>query len=133
LTSTGTDEQAIRDAHDAWIAAVNSGDTERLLALMAADAVFMNPGEEPLGRDGFPAKFTSAHRRFHIQCVSELQETVVLGDMAHTRCRDSLCVTPRDGGATTRLAGYRLSVWRRQPDGRWLFSRDANTLSPVSP
>jgi uncharacterized protein (TIGR02246 family) len=131
MSSTSTDEQAIRDLHEAWIVAVNTGDTDRLLCLMADDAVFMNPGEEPLRRDGFPAKFTSAHRRFHIRCLSELEEVAVLGDLAWTRCRDSLCVTPRDGDATTRLAGHRLTLYRRQPDGRWLLSRDANTLTPT--
>jgi ketosteroid isomerase-like protein len=40
-------------------------------------------------------------------------------------------VTPRAGGAATQLAGYRMTVYRQQPDGRWLLARDAHTLSPV--
>ena len=28
-------------------------------------------------------------------------------------------------------AGYRITVYRKQPDGRWLLARDAHTLSRV--
>jgi ketosteroid isomerase-like protein len=31
-----------------------------------------------------------------------------------------------------QLAGHRLTVYRKQPDGRWLLVRDAHTLSPVA-
>ncbi len=58
-----SDEQAIRAAHAAWVDAVNAGDLEQLLALMTDDVVFVNPGQEPFGRDGFPAR-TAGHRQF---------------------------------------------------------------------
>lgn len=126
------DDRAIRAVHEAWITAANTSDIDRLLALMTGDAVFLNPGEAPLGRDGFPGKFMAAHRQFHIRCVSELEEIVVAGDHAHTLCRDTLEATQRDGGEAMHLAGHRLTVYRRQPDGRWLLARDANTLSPAA-
>ena len=126
-----TDERAIRDAHATWIAAVNAPDLACLLAMMADDVVFLGPGQDPFGRDGFPAPFSAAHEQFLIRCISKLQEVQVVGDVAFTVCRDSLSVTPRPGGPTTRLAGHRLTVYRRQADGRWLLARDAHTLSPV--
>jgi ketosteroid isomerase-like protein len=42
-----------------------------------------------------------------------------------------LSVTPKSGGATTQLAGHRLTVYRKQPASHWLLARDAHTLSPV--
>ena len=128
----GSDEQAIRDVHTNWIDAVNAGDLGRLLALMADDVVFLNPGRAPLGRDGFPAAFASAHQLSRIRCVSELEEVVIVGEVAYTRCRDSLTVTPRGGGEATELAGHRITIYRKQSDGCWLLARDANTLSPVA-
>ncbi len=127
----GPDERAIRQLHSTWIDAVNAGDLGRVLTLMADDVVFLNPGRAPLGRDGFSAAFPAAHRQARISCVSELEEVVVVGEVAYTRSRDSLSVTPRAGGETVRLAGDRLTVYRKQPDGRWLLARDAHTLSPV--
>ena len=127
----GADERAIRDVHSIWIDAVNAGDLVRLLSLMADDVVFLNPGRAPLGRDGFSAVFPAAHQQARIRCGSELEEVVVVGEVAYTRSRDSLSVTPIVGGEATQLVGHRITVWRKQPDGRWLLARDAHTLSPV--
>jgi uncharacterized protein (TIGR02246 family) len=128
----GSDERAVRELHATWIDAVNAGDLVRLLALMADDVVFLNPGRAPFGRDGFPVGFSSAHQQSRILCTSQLEEVVIVGEVAYTRCRDSLTVTPRAGGEATELAGYRITIYRKQSDGRWLLARDANTLSPVA-
>ena len=128
----GPDERAIREVHSTWIAAVNAGDLACLLNLMADDVVFLNPGQEPLGRDGFPSGFSAAHQQARVNCISELEDVVVVGEVAYTRAQDSLSVTPRAGGEAMQLAGHRLTVYRKQPDGRWLLARDAHTLSPVA-
>ena len=128
----GPDERAIREVHTAWIDAVNAADLVRLLSLMANDALFLNPGRAPFDRDEFPAGFSTAHQRSWVRCTSALEEVVVVGDVAYTLSRDSLSVTPRAGGETTQLAGHRITIYRQQPDGRWLLARDAHTLSPAS-
>jgi len=128
----GPDDREIRAVHSTWIEAVNAGDIDRLLGLMADDAVFLGPGRAPIGRDEFPAGFSAAHRSARISCVSELLDVVVIGDVAYTLSQDALSVTPRAAGEATRLAGHRMTVYRRQPDGRWLLARDAHTLSPVA-
>ena len=127
-----SDERAVREAHTTWIDAVNAGDLAGLLSLMADDVVFLNPGRAPFGRDGFTAGFSSGHQRNLIRCISELEEVTVAGEIAYTLCRDSLSVTPRAGGEATHLAGHRITIYRKQPDGRWLLARDAHTLSPVA-
>jgi uncharacterized protein (TIGR02246 family) len=88
------DEQALRALHSTWIDAVNAGDLVRLLGLMADDVVFLNPGRAPLGRDEFSLGFSAGDQKSRIQCVSELEEVVVVGEVAYTRARDSLSVTP---------------------------------------
>jgi uncharacterized protein (TIGR02246 family) len=125
------DEQKIQAVHSTWIAAVNAGELARLLSLMTDDAVFLNPGQAPFGREGFSSNFSAAHQKLRINCVSELEEVVVVGEVAYTRSRDALSVTPHTGGETTQLAGHRITIYRQQPDGRWLLARDAHTLSPV--
>jgi uncharacterized protein (TIGR02246 family) len=126
------DERAIREVHKIWMDAVNAGNLDCLLALMAHDAVFLNPGRPPFGPEGFPDGFSAAHRQYQICCKSELEEIVVAGEMAYTRCRDSLTLAPRSGAEATRFAGDRISIYRKQSDGRWLLARDANTLTPVA-
>ncbi len=124
----GPDEREIREVHSTWIDAVNAGDLDRLLTLMADDVVFLNPGQSPIGRDGFSANFSVAHQQVQILCISELEEVVVVGEVAYTRSRDAVSVTPRAGGQATQFAGHRLTVYRKQPDGRWLLARDAHTV-----
>jgi uncharacterized protein (TIGR02246 family) len=125
------DERAIREVHSAWIDAVNAGDLGHLITLMADDVVFLSPGQAPFGRDGFSANFSTAHKQVRIRCISELEDVVVVGGVAYTLSRDSLSVTPRAGGEAMQLAGHRITVYRKQPDGRWLLARDAHTLSAV--
>jgi uncharacterized protein (TIGR02246 family) len=128
----GADDHAIRELHTAWIDAVNAGNLPRLLELMTDDVIFLTPGRPPFGRDEFPVGFSNAHEQSLIRCISELDEIVVVGDVAYTLCRDSLSVTPRAGGESAMLAGHRITIYRQQPDGRWLLARDAHTLSPVA-
>ena len=99
---------------------------------MADDVVFLNPGRAPFGREGFRAGFSTAHQQSRISCISELEEVVVVGEVAYTLSQDSLSVTPRAGGEATELAGHRITIYRKQTDGRWLLARDAHTLSPVA-
>jgi uncharacterized protein (TIGR02246 family) len=128
----GPDERAIREVHSTWIVAVNAGDLVCLLSLMADDVVFLNPGQTPIGRDGFSPGFLAAHQQARINCISELEDVVVVGEVAYTLSRDSLSVTPRAGGEAMQLAGHRITVYRKQLDGRWLLARDAHTLSAVA-
>lgn len=128
----GSEEGAIREVHSCWIDAVNAGDLPRLLTLMTDDVVFLNPGKEPIGRQEFPNGFLMGHQRAWIHCVSEIEEVAVFGEVAYARSRDSLSVKPRAGGESTEMAGHRITIYRKQPDGLWLLARDAHTLSPVS-
>ena len=128
----GPDERAIRELHSTWIDAVNAGDLGRLLAMMADGVVFLNPGRAPSGRDGFSAVFPAAHQQARIKCISELENVVVVGEVAYTLSRDTLSVAPRAGGEAMQLAGHRITVYRKQLDGRWLLARDAHTLSLVA-
>ena len=127
-----SDEQAIREVHSSWIDAVNAGDLVCLLSLMSGDVVFLNPGRAPFGREEFPDGFTAGHQRNRIRCISEVEEVTVVGEVAYTVCHDSLSITPRAGGETKELSGHRITVYRKQPDGRWLLARDAHTLTPVT-
>ena len=127
-----SDEQKIRTVHSIWIEAVNAGDLARLLTLIAEDVVFLTPGQAPFGRESFSSNFMAAHQQMRISCISELEEVVVVGEVGYTRSRDTLSVSPRAGGKAAQLAGHRLTVYRKQSDGRWLLSRDVHTLSAVA-
>ncbi|WP_342119837.1 YybH family protein [Pseudoduganella sp. OTU4001] len=122
----------IHDFMETWIKAVNAGDIARLLTMVTDDVVLVGPGGAPFGREVFEATFTGAHKELVINCASEVDDVVIAGDVAYSVCHDSLSVTPRAGGAATRLAGHRVTVYRKGADGRWRLARDAHTLQPVT-
>jgi len=125
------DEQEIRAVHSNWIEAVNAGDLTRLLTLMAEDVVFFSPGQAPFGREAFSSHCMAACQQMLFCCTSELEEVVVVGEVAYTRSRDALSMTPRAGGKAAQFAGHRMTVYRKQADGRWVLSRDAHSLVAV--
>lgn len=65
-----------------------------------------------------------------IEPVHELREIRIAGDLAYTVSHLAVTVTPA-GGDPMHLAGFILSIFRKQPDGRWLLARDANLLIPA--
>ena len=122
------DERAIRELVARWMAASQAGDTQTVLSLMTDDVVFMIPGREPFGKQEFAAA-SQGMKDVRIEGRSDIRELQVLGDWAYLRSYLELSVTP-PGGNTVRRAGYTLTILRKQPDGRWLLSRDANLLNP---
>ena len=118
------DERAIRE----WMAATKAGDVATVLGLMSDDVVFMVPGREPFGKRQFAAT-SQGMAGVRLEGSSEIVELQVLGDWAWVRNRLRVTVTPPGGQPMTR-AGYTLTILRRQSEGRWVLTRDANLLAP---
>jgi uncharacterized protein (TIGR02246 family) len=126
-----TDERAIRDVIATWLRASAEGDTATVLALMSDDVLFLVAGRAPFGKKEFAAgqNVLATHR---IEASSEVLEVVVDGSLGYARSQLSVAMTPIAGGATLRRSGPVLSIFRRQADGRWVLSRDANLLTVES-
>ena len=121
------DDQAIRQAIDRWMKASAAGDLDAVLSLMTDDVVFMTPGREPFGKNQF-AESSRAMTALKVEGESNPVEIKVLGDWAYVRNHITVKVTPKAGGETRTRTGYTLTIFSRQPDGRWLLARDANLL-----
>jgi uncharacterized protein (TIGR02246 family) len=128
-----TDEQQIRDLVATWMSASRAGDTDSVLSLMTDDVVFLVAGQPPMRKADFAAaaRAQAGTDAPTIDGESDIEEIVVVGDVAYLRARLTVTVTPPQGGKPMRRAGYTLTVLRRQ-NGRWLLARDANLLVPVA-
>jgi uncharacterized protein (TIGR02246 family) len=126
IPTVSPDERAIRDLVDTWMAASRAGDTQSVLSLMTDDVVFMVPGREPFGKAAFAA-MSQGMQGMRMEGTSDIREIEVLGDWAYLRNYITVTLTPPDGAAVRR-AGYTLTIFRKQPDGRWLLARDANLV-----
>ena len=121
------DERAIRQLIATWMAATKAGDHDAVLGLMTDDVVFMVPGREPFGKAAFAAA-SKGMQDLAVDGTSDIVELQVLGDWAYLRNRLSVTVTPPGGSPKTR-SGYTLTILRKEPDGCWRLTRDANLLT----
>jgi uncharacterized protein (TIGR02246 family) len=122
-----SDERAIRELVTKWIAASEAGDLETVLGLMTDDALFIVPGREPFGKHEF-ADGARKMKGVRMQVTSDIKEIEVLGDWAWMRNHLTVTMTP-PGDAPNRRSGYTLTIFRKQPDGTWLLTRDANLVA----
>jgi uncharacterized protein (TIGR02246 family) len=126
--SMSDDERAIRALIDTWMAASVAGDTAKVLSLMADDVVFLTAGQKPFGKAEFAAN-ASELQNVRIEGKSEIQEIEVAGSWAWCRNQLTVVMTPPDG-KPARRSGPVLTIFRKNPDGRWMLARDANLLTP---
>jgi uncharacterized protein (TIGR02246 family) len=126
--NTRADEQAIRKLIHDWMQASARGDSATVLSLMSDDVVFMTPGREPFGKAEFAAA-SQGMKDTKLEGVAKPVEIQVLGDWAYLRNHIDLTMTPQ-GGQPIKRAGYTLTILKRQPDGRWVITRDANLMPP---
>ena len=120
---------AIRSWLDDWLRASAAGDYKSMLPMLADDMVFLVPGAPPFGKKEFQAAWEGPMKGARVESKAELEECIVSGDFACTRTHLSVTIRLADGNVS-RAKGYTLSLFRKQPDGRWLLARDANLLTP---
>ncbi|KJK22697.1 ketosteroid isomerase [Burkholderiaceae bacterium 16] len=122
------DERAIRDVVDTWFTASKAGDLPTVLDLMTDDVIFMVPGRPPFGKKEFAAA-TEGMKNVKIDGTYDIQEVQVLGNWAYLRNHIRMTVTPPGGSAAIHRSGYTLTILRKDPDGHWRLTRDANLLA----
>jgi uncharacterized protein (TIGR02246 family) len=126
--NTQADEQAIRTLIDDWMQASARGDLDQVLSMMSDDVVFMTAGREPFGKKEFAAQ-SQGLKDVKLEGMAKPVEIKVLGDWAYVRNHIDLTMTPK-GGQPIKRAGYTLTILNRQPNGRWVITRDANLMPP---
>jgi len=127
MASVQSDEEAIRQLGQTWMAASKAGDLSAILSLMADDVIFMVPGRQPFGREEFIAS-SQTMKDVRIEGSSDLQEVRVLGNWAWMRNYLRVIITPPQGKPLVR-SGYTLTILQKNSAGNWVIARDANLLS----
>jgi ketosteroid isomerase-like protein len=107
------------------MAAFNSGDLDRFIAVWPADDIIvMMPGIPPIfGRAALRTFLEQAFVSVRIEETAEAEEQVIAGEWAFERLAISESVVPRTGGETVHREGKALDVYRRQADGSWKVAR----------
>lgn len=127
-----TDLQKIIAVTDEEAAAIEAGDAQRYLALLADDALFMPP--DSLAKQGEELRewLRGFVERFHVQYLRLTHdETFVERSFAYHRFIYGWTVTPRAGCVSLIGHGKGLHILRRQPDGAWKIAREIWNAIPA--
>jgi uncharacterized protein (TIGR02246 family) len=126
------EKQKIREVIDTWMKASAAGELDRVLPLMAEDVVFLRPGQPDMrGREAYAAASRTMAGKIRFEGRSDIKEIQIAGDHAFVWNYLAVTVTPLPDGSPRNMAGNILSVFRKEPDGRWVLFRDANMLTPI--
>lgn len=128
------DEQAIRDLIADWQRATAAGDLPHILTLMDENVIFLVPGQPPMrGRDAFASAFQSVLQNFQLHSINskcDIQEIEVSENLAYCWSRLKVSIAQLKTGNFMNRSGFTLTVFRKQPSGKWTLYRDANLLTP---
>ena len=128
------DTAAIEAVREAEEAAATAGNVDAFMALIADDAMNMQPNGPPVvGADairewleGFMETFTIEFNRY------DTDEVIVSGDLAVERFSGVWTLTPTDGSDPVTETVKGLHVMQRQADGSWKITHDVwNTNEPL--
>lgn len=113
------DRAAIEAATQAWVAAFNARDADRMAALATEDVVLLNPDAAPVsGRKAVRAAWHKAASMAGAKITIANKETVIAGDFAWKIG----AVGRRLANGTVANGGQFLEVWKRV-GGQWRIHR----------
>ena len=120
-TAKGSDEQAVRDADEAWSKAAGAKDVDKTVSFYADDAVILPPNEPMItSKDGIRNMWKG-----FLDSVTEISWKATKIEMA--KSGDMACVTgtyETTGKDGTKERGKYCGVWEKKSDGTWKCGTD---------
>lgn len=124
-STLAADEAAIADFNRRYLQSINDADIDTLASLTTENHMMISGGRAPLvGKQALVDAMNRVFARFEIDETWVPEETVISGELAYQRGTYVVEATPKAGGERTRSTGIFNRIYRRQPDGTWLMTRD---------
>ena len=130
------DIAAIQSILSSYEAALNASDTDAVLALYAADGVFMpQHGSPNVGADAVRAAYGAVFKAIKLEIAFEIDEIAqVAPDWAFARTRSSGFVNINATGFRAPEANQELFVFKKSDTGAWRIARYIfSTTNPPRP
>ncbi len=125
-------EAAVRRAHDAYVAAINSNKVDQWLGSLSDDVEYLVPNQPAIvGKEAVGAWASRYLEEVSTHWTKSVEQWNVSGGWAVGRyaytASDSIIIRDpsTEGGGTANDTGWGLIVYRRHDDGRWLVTREA--------
>ena len=120
------DVKAIEEvAHGTYVAAINSNDTDTLLAGLTDDIVYQAPGaSEVVGKAAVREWVKGYFDAYQTKWEKTSLGFTVSGDWAFERYTYKATDTDRKTGAVTTDIGKGINIFHRESDGKWRVAVD---------
>ena len=114
---------SLKQRHQAWLEAVNSGDLEGWGAVVTEDIVWIPPGQTVIeGREALAEWLRPFIEAYEYRFATTSQAVRMVGERALERSDYLSRVKPRSGGEELEHGGRYVALWR-QEEGRWYMER----------
>jgi uncharacterized protein (TIGR02246 family) len=124
-TPPDQDRRLIERTTAELLAAVNTSDVARVLAVWADDGVLMPPHHPAVrGRSALDQYFRDLFCRRRVNFAFTSSEIQLAGDAAFERVTYVASTWPATGGSAIEDVGKGLHVYRREADGSWKLAQD---------
>jgi uncharacterized protein (TIGR02246 family) len=129
-----SDIDAIKDALQQWVAAINAHRADTMMTLFSDDVVFIQPPGDPfVGKAAVARLYRAAFRAYDVHERLRYEDIRIIGARATARVAEHIEMKPRKGGEVVDFTETDAMRFRRQRDGAWkLVSRSLTALSPKS-
>ena len=120
------DERAVREADAAWSKAAAAKDVEAYLAFFAEDALVLPPNAPMLtGKESMRKGLSEemANPGFALSWQASKAEASRGGDLAYSIGTYQVTMKDAKGKPVTDRGKY-MTVWKKQPDGKWKVAAD---------
>lgn len=124
-TNADVDKAAVSKAHDVLEGSYRTSDCNMMVSNAANDAVVEPPNTASAkGVDGIRSWCTPMFTQMKTKSLNVSNKDVDLsGDIAVDRGDYDWTLTPAKGGANVRSQGRYITIWHRQSDGSWKWTR----------
>jgi ketosteroid isomerase-like protein len=134
--TTTSSRAAVEVATAAFHQALRTNDAESLFTHVAEDVRMMPPGEPGVrGKAEMRTWYAGFLSQYHTTSLVLTDREVLVGDgWAVELGGYKWGLEPANGGDPVLDTGNYMQVWKRQPNGQWLFAREIwNSSAPQSP
>ena len=121
------DKKAIESAIAEFASAYNAGDLARLFACYGDDLIKVRNGAPPQTKAETAKRVAVVFEKFRSRVEVANEEIHVSGDLAFTRGRFRVTLTPKAGGDSQVADRRYLEIWRKER-GHWLVVRTMDNV-----
>lgn len=107
--------------------AAKEGIPAAFLANIAPDGVLLAAGYEKRGATVVNEQYSENTPGVTLSWKPQIVDVAASGDLGYTSGPFELHLPGKDGGAPLVYTGRYMTVWKRQPDGKWKFVIDGGT------